>query len=75
MHGLEKTFLSARTYQCCSQGQNLKAKAGTLNAKAKAKAWTLKAKAEAKDWTLKAKAEAKAWTFKAKAKDTIFFPQ
>jgi hypothetical protein len=41
-------------FQCCSQGQNLKAKAWTI--KAKAKAGTLKAKAKAKAWTLKAKA-------------------
>ena len=52
--------------QCCSQGQNLKAKAWTI--KAKAKAGTLKAKAKAKAWTLKAKAKAKAWTLEAKAK-------
>jgi uncharacterized membrane protein YqiK len=53
--------------QCCSQDQNVKAKAWTI--KAKAMAVTLKAKATA--WTLKAKAEAKAWTFKCKAKDTM----
>ena len=34
--------------QCCSQGQNLKAKAKAGTLKAKAKAWALEAKAKAK---------------------------
>jgi len=37
---------------CCSQGQNPKAKARTLKAKADAKTWTLKAKTKTKAWTL-----------------------
>jgi len=37
--------------QCCSQGQNPKAKARTLKAEAEAKAWTLEAKSKTKAWT------------------------
>jgi len=57
--------------QCCSQGQNPKAKdeAKARTLKAEGKAWTLEAKTKTKAWTeAEAEAEAEAWILETKTK-------